>query len=97
MRVHIAILPPKIRDNLHTQQQLGFWLNLRGWSGGVRRGSRWQTLLNRFSFIALNLSRGNVQKNITFKDIIQIEVDPPASHPIFEEKKFDTVLIMLTH
>ena len=31
-----------------------------------------------------------------FKDIIQIEVDPPPSHPILDKLIFDTVLIMLT-
>ena len=30
-----------------------------------------------------------------FKDIVQIEVDPPPSHPIFDKFIFDTVLIML--
>ena len=37
------------------------------------------------------------QKNPSiFKDIIQIEVDPPPSHPIFDKFIFDTVLILLT-
>ena len=41
--------------------------------------------------------RGNLQKKPSiFKDIVQIEVDPPASHPIFDKFIFDTVLIMLT-
>ena len=41
--------------------------------------------------------RGAVKKtNSIFKDIIQIEVDPPPSHPIFDKFIFDTVLIMLT-
>ena len=31
-----------------------------------------------------------------FKDIIQIEVDLPPSHPIFDKFIFDKVLIMLT-
>ena len=31
-----------------------------------------------------------------FKDIIQIEIDPPPSHPIFEKFIFDPELIMLT-
>ena len=31
-----------------------------------------------------------------FKDIIQIEVDPPPSHLIFDKSIFDKVLIMLT-
>ena len=42
--------------------------------------------------------RGNLQKkkNSTFKDITQIEVDLPSSHPIFDKFIFDKVLIMLT-
>ena len=40
--------------------------------------------------------RGNVKKNSIFKDIIQIEVDPTPSYPIFDKFIFDTVLIMLT-
>ena len=41
--------------------------------------------------------RGAVKKKHSiFKDIIQIEVDPPPSHPIFDKFIFDTVLIMLT-
>ena len=41
--------------------------------------------------------RGNVKKSHSiFKDIIEIEVDPPPSHPIFDKFIFDTVLIMLT-
>ena len=40
---------------------------------------------------------GAIKKpNSIFKDIIQIEVDPPPSHPIFDKFIFDTVLIMLT-
>ena len=40
---------------------------------------------------------GNLQKNPRiFKDIIQIEVDLPPSHPIFDKNIFDKVLIMLT-
>ena len=35
-------------------------------------------------------------KNSIFKDIIQIEVDPPPSHPIFDKFIFDKVLMMLT-
>ena len=34
--------------------------------------------------------------NSLFKDIIQIEVDPPPSQLIFDKIIFDTVLIMLT-
>ena len=34
--------------------------------------------------------------NGIFKDIIQIEFDPPPSHPIFDKFIFDKVLIMLT-
>ena len=37
-----------------------------------------------------------LKKNSIFKDIIQIEVDPPPSYPIFDKFIFDTVLIMLT-
>ena len=33
------------------------------------------------------------QKNSIFKDIIQIEVDPPPSHPIFDKFIFDKVFI----
>ena len=41
--------------------------------------------------------RGNVRKKTSiFTDIIQIEVDPPPSYPIFDKFIFDTVLIMLT-
>ena len=42
--------------------------------------------------------RGNLpqKNNSIFKDIIQIEVDPPPSHPIFDKFIFDKVLIMLT-
>ena len=36
------------------------------------------------------------KQNSIFKDIIQIEVAPPPSHPIFDKFIFDTVLIMLT-
>ena len=36
------------------------------------------------------------QKPNIFKDIIQIEVDLPPSHPIFDKFIFDIVLIMLT-
>ena len=35
-------------------------------------------------------------KHSIFKDIIQIEVDPPTSHPIFDKFIFDKVLIVLT-
>ena len=42
--------------------------------------------------------RGNLQKkqNSMSKDIIQIEIDLPPSHPIFDKFIFDKVLIMLT-
>ena len=41
--------------------------------------------------------RGAVKKtNSVFADIIQIEVDPPPSHPIFDKIILDKVLIMLT-
>ena len=36
------------------------------------------------------------KKHSIFKDIIQIEVDLPPSHPIFDKFIFDKVLIMLT-
>ena len=43
------------------------------------------------------LLRGTLsKKNSIFKDIIQIEVDLPPSHPIFDKFIFDKVLIMLT-
>ena len=38
--------------------------------------------------------KGNVKKKPSiFKDIVQIEVDPPASHPIFDKLKFTLVAI----
>ena len=41
--------------------------------------------------------RGAVKKKPSiFTDIIQIDVDPPPSYPIFDKFIFDTVLIMLT-
>ena len=41
--------------------------------------------------------RGNVKKKHSiFKDIVQIEIDPPPSHPIFDKFIFDTLLIMFT-
>ena len=36
------------------------------------------------------------KNNSIFTDIIQIEVDPPPSHPIFDKLFFDNVFIMLT-
>ena len=36
------------------------------------------------------------KKNSIFKDIIQIKVDHPPSHPIFDKFIFDKVLLMLT-
>ena len=36
------------------------------------------------------------KKTSIFNEIIQIEVDPPPSHPIFDKFIFDKVLIMLT-
>ena len=51
----------------------------------------------QFDFLAIRTNvldpnlRGNLKKNIIFKYIIQIEVDPPPSHPIF-----DKVFIILT-
>ena len=55
-----------------------------------------------FSFYKWSLLLGvPSKKHSIFKDIIQIEVDPPPSHPIFDKFIFDkfifdTVLIMLT-
>ena len=44
-----------------------------------------------------DLLRGNLQKKPSiFKDIIQIEVNLPPSHPIFDKFIFDKVLVMLT-
>ena len=40
--------------------------------------------------------KGYSKKNSIFKDIIQIEVDLPPSHSIFDKFIFDKVLIMLT-
>ena len=41
--------------------------------------------------------RGNLQKKPSiFKDTIQIKVDHPPFHPIFDKFIFDKVLIMLT-
>ena len=40
--------------------------------------------------------RGTPKKSSIFKDIIQIKVDPPPSHPIFDKFIFDKVLLMLT-
>ena len=41
--------------------------------------------------IPVTLLRGNLQKNPNiFKDIIQNEVDPPPSHPIFDKFIFYT-------
>ena len=53
----------------------------------------------RFVWILSSLQRvrGNLQKKTSiYKDIIQIEVDPPPSHPTFDKFIFDTVLIMMT-
>ena len=42
--------------------------------------------------------RGTVKKRHSiFKDIIQIEVDPPPSQPIFDKFIFDKVLIVLIY
>ena len=55
----------------------------------------------QFDFLAIRTNvldpnlRGNLKKNIIFKYIIQIEVDPPHSHPIFNKFIFDKVLVML--
>ena len=40
--------------------------------------------------------RGTLKKTSILKDIIQIEVDLPPSHPIFDKFIIDKVLIMLT-
>ena len=43
------------------------------------------------------LFRGAVKKNPSiFKDIIQIKIDPPPTHPIFDKFIFDKMFIMLT-
>ena len=48
-------------------------------------------------FSSLLFDKGCRPKNNSiFKDIIQIEVDPPPSHTIFDKFIFDKVLIMLT-
>ena len=52
-----------------------------------RLGSEWY----------LQQLRGTLKNSHSkFKDIIQIEVNPPPSHPIFDKFIFDTVFIMLT-
>ena len=48
------------------------------------------------SFNTHHLGVPSKKKNSIFTDIIQIEVDPLPSHPIFDKFIFDTVLIMLT-
>ena len=50
---------------------------------------------NFFNIILLSTQRGNLHKK-NIKDIIQNEVDPPHSHPIFDKFIFDKVFIMLT-
>ena len=41
--------------------------------------------------------RGNLKKkNSIFTDIIQIDIAPPPSYPIFDKLFFDNMLIMLT-
>ena len=45
---------------------------------------------------ATEILRGTVKKHSILKDIIQIEVDLPPFHPIFDKFIFDKVLIMLT-
>ena len=60
------------------------------WKGAKLMQTKW-------SQHELDRLRGNVKKtNSIFKDIIQIEVDLPPSHPIFDKFIFDKVLIMLT-
>ena len=51
---------------------------------------------NSFNVNFFFFLRGNVKENSIFKDIIQIEVDLPPSHPIFDKFIFDKVLTMLT-
>ena len=47
--------------------------------------------------MAIAIFRGNLKKkNSIFTDIVQIEVDPPPSYPIFDKSIFDKVLITLT-
>jgi len=58
-----------------------------------------EDMTNRHYYITnvLFSLRGNLQKHPSiFKDIIQIEVDLPPFHPIFDKFIFDKVLIMLT-
>ena len=53
--------------------------------------------INWAAYVISRSIRGNLQKKTSiFKDIIQIEVDLPPSHPIFDKFIFDKVLIMLT-
>ena len=50
------------------------------------------------NILCVIIVRGTLKKKISiFKDIIQIEVDPPLSQPIFDKFIFGTVLIMLTY
>ena len=59
----------------------------------------WFTCLETFplDYHSKNDLRGAVKKKHSiFADIIQIEVDPPPSHLIFDKSIFDKVLIMLT-
>ena len=49
-----------------------------------------------FSMSVFDLGVISKKTNSIFKDIIQIEVDLPPIHPIFDKFIFDKVLIMLT-
>ena len=49
-----------------------------------------------FLILSFMLGVPSKKKDSIFKDIIQIEVDPPPSHPIFDKFISDKVLIMLT-
>ena len=53
--------------------------------------------VNWAAYVISRSIRGNLQKKTSiFKDIIQIGVDHPPFHPIFDKFIFDKVLIMLT-
>ena len=67
----------------------------------VEAGESMLLLFETFSLVYFFLHKRFLEelallKNSIFKDIIQNEVDPPTSHPIFDKFIFDTVFIMLT-
>ena len=60
-----------------------------------KMAARWPQ--NSWLGLQKGLLRGNLKKkHSTFKDIVQIEVDPPPSYPNFYKFIIDIVLIMLT-